>query len=192
MDSRAPLHVQPRRIRIVGVSGSGKTHLAKAVSAGTGLDHLELDQVFWDAGWEFRDVVAARALVSEFLRAHADGWVIDGNWSSRLQGMLDRDAPAGPDLVVWLDYSRTLVMWRVVRRTLGRALLRTPLWHGNKERPSTWLSRDPHENIALLAWQQHPRLRQRLRDQLDSGDTAGLVVLSSRRETREWLNALTG
>ena len=79
----------PRRIRIVGVSGSGKSHLAARVAERTGLPRLDLDEVFWDAGWAFRDIEEARAIVREFAAAHRDGWVSEGHWPSRLDGLLD-------------------------------------------------------------------------------------------------------
>ena len=103
-----------RRIRIVGISGAGKTQLAAEVAAATGLAHLELDAVFWQADWQFRDLDEARAAVRAFADAHPEGWVADGNWNSRLDGLLDPGTPGGADQVVWLDHSRPFVMRRVV------------------------------------------------------------------------------
>ena len=95
-----------RRIRVVGISGSGKSRLATQIATATGLARLELDAVFWDADWTFRDLESARALVRDFQAEHPEGWVIDGNWLSRLDGMLDPGTDDGPDLVVWLDHPR--------------------------------------------------------------------------------------
>ncbi|MCR2827330.1 toxin, partial [Microbacterium sp. zg.Y909] len=150
----------PRRIRIVGTSGSGKTRLAQQVAADVGLARLELDAVFWDAGWQYRDLTEAHARVRRFVADHPDGWVIDGNWNTRLGDLLAPGSPDGPDIVVWLDHPRLVVMARVVRRTLRRGILREELWHGNRERPSSWLRRDPGENIIRWAWTQHPVQRE--------------------------------
>ncbi|NLW99231.1 MAG: hypothetical protein GXY39_05940 [Actinomycetales bacterium] len=46
--------VPPKRIRIVGVSGAGKTRLGQQVAERTGLPRLELDAVFWAADWTCR------------------------------------------------------------------------------------------------------------------------------------------
>ena len=82
--------------------------------------HLELDEVFWDAGWTKRDPTRRAALIGAFVSASDDGWVTDGNWSAGTDGLL-----ADADAFVWLDYPRRTVMARVVRRTLRRGLLRT-------------------------------------------------------------------
>ena len=146
----------PQRIRVVGVSGSGKTQLAAEIAAHLGVPHLELDAVFWDAGWSLRDVDEARELIRHFVADHPKGWVADGNWDSRREGVLD-DA----DTIVWLDHPRRTVMARVVRRTLSRGLTRRELWHGNRESLANLRSRDPHRNIVLWAWHHHPVLVER-------------------------------
>jgi adenylate kinase family enzyme len=175
----------PRRIRVVGVSGSGKTRLARALAGRLGLAHLELDAVFWDADWRFRDLGQARALLDDFVAAHPGGWVVDGNWTSRLEGRLE--PPDGVDLVVWLDHSRPLVMWRVVTRTLRRGLTRQELWHGNRERPASWLSRDPEQNIMLWSWTTHATTRARLAPRVG---TPGFLRLAGRRQVAAWLRSL--
>ena len=177
-----------RRIRVVGISGSGKSRLATQIATATGLARLELDAVFWDADWTFRDLESARGLVRDFQAEHPEGWVIDGNWLSRLDGMLDPGTDDGPDLVVWLDHPRRVVMRRIVSRTIQRAVLRTELWHGNRERPSTWLSRDPKSNIMLLSWSHYGPLREAMLERSKSGWP--IVRLSRQREVDTWLAAL--
>ncbi|WP_243076867.1 toxin [Microbacterium sp. SS28] len=178
----------PRRIRVVGVSGSGKSRLASQIAARSGLARLELDAVFWGADWTFRDLDEARELVREFVAAHPEGWVIDGNWHSRLNGMLDPGTPGGGDLVVWLDHPRSIVMRRVVSRTLGRGVLRRELWHGNRERPSTWLSRDPDTNIMLWSWTQHAPTREHMLAYV--GEGWPVLRLQSQRAVDAWLATL--
>jgi hypothetical protein len=39
-----------------------------------------------------------------------------------------------PEALVWLDYEHPLIMARVISRTFFRAVLRTELWAGNRER----------------------------------------------------------
>jgi adenylate kinase family enzyme len=85
-----------RRISVVGNSGSGKTTLAAAVAGALGVPHLELDSVFHQPGWEPLDKDVFRARVAEF--AAADGWVIDGNYSSAQDLVWQR-----ADTVLWQD-----------------------------------------------------------------------------------------
>ncbi|WP_439591418.1 toxin [Microbacterium sp.] len=178
----------PRRIRVLGTSGSGKTTLAGEIARRTALPRLELDAVFWAADWQYRDLGEAHAIIAAFVAAHPDGWVIDGNWTSRLDGLLDPGTDAGADLVVWLDHPRRLVMSRIIRRTLRRGIRREELWHGNRERPSTWFSRDPHENVVLWAWTSHPTTRDRMTKRMDAGWP--VVRLRGRRAVERWLASL--
>lgn len=173
-----------RRVRIVGVSGSGKTRLAGELASVLGVEHLELDAVFWDAGWTFRDLESARAVIARFVDEHPDGWVADGNWSSRLDGLLDPGTPGGADVLVWLDHSRARVMGRVVRRTLGRGLRRTELWHGNRETPRSWVRWDPEQNIMRWSWVQHPELRRRMRARAAAPGGEVVVRLAGERAVR--------
>lgn len=180
----------PKRLRIVGVSGAGKTRLAQQVAERTGLPRLELDAVFWAADWTLRDRDEARELVREFTRAHPEGWVIDGNWTSGLDGLLDPGAAGGPDVVVWLDHSRANVMRRVIARTVARGIRREELWHGNREDPRSWLKRNPEDNIMLWAWTRHAVVRERMLTRLDAGEP--IVRLRGQTQVDAWLDGLSG
>lgn len=178
----------PSRLRIVGTSGSGKTTLARRVAAQTGLAHLELDAVFWDAGWQRRDLEEALAIVRDFAADHPDGWVADGNWSTPLNGLLDPGTPGGADAVVWLDQPRAVVMRRVVARTLRRGILREELWHGNRERISDWVRWEPERNIVRWAWTSHARNRDRMLQRIAAGEP--VIRLERQRDVDAWLATL--
>jgi len=179
----------PTRLRIVGTSGSGKSRLAVQVAAARGLPMLELDEVFWAEDWQQRDVEEARALVRAFAEAHPEGWVVEGNWTSRLQGLLDPGTPGGADVFVWLDHPRRTVMRRVILRTLRRGIRREELWHGNRERPRTWLRWRPEDNIMRWAWTDHPVMAARMMDRIDAG--VPVVRLRGQREVDAWLADLS-
>ena len=142
-----------RRVSVVGNSGSGKSMLARELAAVLGVPHLELDSVFHQPRWEplpleeFQRVVAAWAA--------KDGWVIDGNYSSRVQPIIWARA----DTVIWLDLPRLTVMRQVIRRTLRRAVTRQELWNGNREPLINFLSLAPEKSIIAWAWHNHARYR---------------------------------
>lgn len=185
----APSSTPPRRIRLVGISGSGKTRLAAAIASRLRVAHLELDAVFWEADWTYRDLDEARRIVREFADAHPEGWVVEGNWNTRMSGLLAPGAAGGADVIVWLDHRRSLVMLRVVRRTLRRAIRHERLWHGNRERPSTWLRWNPDRNILRWTWVQHPVVRERMLMQMSDG--MPVVRLQGKRAVDAWLATLT-
>lgn len=178
----------PRRIRVLGVSGAGKSRLASDIARATGLPRLELDAVFWDAHWTYRELDEAHRLIGDFVESHPDGWVVDGNWTTRLEGLLDPGTPGGADTVVWLDHPRSIVMRRIISRTLRRGILREELWHGNRERPAAWLSRDPQANVVLWAWTRHLPTRTRMTERAAAGWP--VVRLSGQREVDLWLAGL--
>lgn len=144
-----------RRVSVVGNSGSGKSTLARELAATLGVPHLELDSVFHQPGWEplplgeFQRVVAARAA--------EDGWVIDGNYGSRVQPIVWARA----DTVVWLDPPRRTVMRQVIWRTVRRAVTKQELWNGNREPLTNFFSLDPEKSVISWAWHSHATYRIR-------------------------------
>jgi adenylate kinase family enzyme len=78
------------RILIFGNSGSGKSSLAKALSALHRAEHLDLDTVAWEAerpGVRAPFEESRRALL-RFMRG-AEGWVIEGCYSGLLKVAAD-------------------------------------------------------------------------------------------------------
>lgn len=133
--------LQGRRIAVIGHSGSGKSTLASALAGRLKVKHVELDALNWGPDWaalsqqepeRFAHVVASEVA--------AEGWVSDGNYS---EGALPKILPRATD-VVWLDYSRAVIMTRVVRRSLVRALSGRELWPGtgNREGFRQWLDKE--------------------------------------------------
>jgi adenylate kinase family enzyme len=175
---------QLRRVRVVGTSGSGKTTFARRLAATLDVPHVELDEVFWDAGWVLRDLAEGRALLTARAAAARTGWVADGNWHARTDGMLT-DA----DAVVWLDYPRRVVLPRILWRTLRRGLLRTRLWHGNREDLRNLVRRDPERNVVAWSWTSHAPNRARYTALAETSPTP-VIRLRSPREARRWLAGL--
>lgn len=176
-----------RRICIVGNSGSGKTHLARRVAARLALPHVELDAINHRPGWTEAPVVEFRSEVRQILDRHVAahaGWVVDGNYRSRIADVLD------PELYVWLDYPRSVVVPRIIRRTLGRVVLRRELWNGNRERWSSLVKRRPEENIVLWSLTQHASYRRRYEAASTSDEGAMWMRLRSPREAERWLATL--
>lgn len=176
-----------QRICVVGNSGSGKTHLARRLAARLQLPHVELDALNHRAGWQEAPLDELRAELVALLRDHEErrgGWVADGNYRSRVGDLLH------PQVYVWLDYPRLLVLSRVLRRTLGRVLLRRELWNGNRERWRNLLDRDPGENIVLWSWTQHAAYRQTY-GAMSARDTGSQWVrLRHPREAERWLSTV--
>lgn len=174
-----------RRIIILGSTGAGKTTLSRQLSERCGLIHIELDALHWETGWKEAELPLFRARVQEAIQAPA--WVLDGNYSKV------RDLTWGAaDLVLWLDYSLPVVLWRLLWRTLQRTLLGVELWNGNRERfADQFFSRD---SLLLYALTSHRRHRRNYPSLLQRPEFAHLKVvrLRSPGQTRAWLAETTG
>jgi len=146
------------RILIMGCSGSGKstlaTHLAKALS----LPHIELDALFHQPNWTPLEQSAFVAAVNEAIAQCPDGWIADGNYNSALGDLLESQATT----VLWFDLKRSQVMYRVIRRSLTRAITRAELWNGNREHWRNLLRWDPEASIIRWSWTRHGAYRERL------------------------------
>ncbi len=79
--------------------------------------------------------------------------------------------------VVWLDYSRFVVMSRVIRRSASRAFVNRELWNGNKESIRNWV--DPGNPIRW-AWSNFDRKRVEYEARFNSPECAHLRVARLR------------
>jgi len=151
--------------------------------------HVELDAINHRPGWTEAPPSEFRAELRTILDEHAaarGGWIVDGNYRSRVAEVLD------PDTYVWLDYPRRVVLLRILRRTLGRVLLRRELWNGNRERWSAVFSRDPRQNILLWSLTQHGRYQQKYVAESDFDATASWIRLRTPRDAERWLSTFNG
>jgi hypothetical protein len=79
-------------------------------------------------------------------------------------------------------------MWRVLRRTLRRGILREELWHGNRESVRSWLKWKPEDNILRWAWTSYPGMRRRMEARIAAGDP--VLRLRGQREVDDWVRSL--
>ena len=131
-----PAPDRPRRVAVIGTSGSGKTTFSSQLAARLGVPHIELDALFWLPGWQEPELADFRAKVAEAISGDGGGWVVDGNYS-RVRDLVFGRA----DTVVWLDLSMRTCLWRTTRRTVRRARRGEVLWGTNRERWSGLVDR---------------------------------------------------
>lgn len=164
------------RVVVAGISGSGKTTLARKLSARWGLPHYELDALHHGPGW------VKRPTFESDVRQFSSGprWVTEDQYHRFLGDLLwDR-----ADMVIWLDLPRCTVMWRVVRRSIVRAVTRRPLWNGNREGFRDWLRSD---HPIWWAWSQFRRRRAETVERAAHHSTMTVIRLRTARQARRWL-----
>ena len=172
-----------RRVSVIGTTGSGKTTLARSLSAALEVPHVELDALYWEPGWTEAEVGVFRQRVARSLSGAS--WVADGNYSKVRDIVWSR-----ADTVVWLDYPFRVVFTRLAYRTFSRALRREELWSGNRESlRKALLTRD---SILLWLLKSYWRRRREYPALLSRPEYAHLRVvrLRSPAAAERWLLGL--
>jgi adenylate kinase family enzyme len=169
-----------RRVNVKGTSGSGKTTFAQELARRLDVPFVELDALHHGPNWYQPTAEEFSAIVREAMDALPDGWVIDGNYESKLGNLVLGRA----DTIVWLDLPFALKFRRLLRRTMTRIRGDVELWSGNKEtlRGAFW-SRD-----SLFWWMVKTHVRHRRKWPGRFAGDPRLVRLRSVEEARKWLD----
>lgn len=165
-----------RRILIYGVTGSGKSTLAAKISERTGIPWYPVDDLAFEPGWKQVPDDVQREKISAIIAEPE--WILDSAYAK----WLDLILPTEP-LIVALDYPRWVSFGRLLRRTISRAVDKTPVCNGNVE---TWRLMFSRESILL--WHFRSFKRKRARIHLWSREGRHLTVHGSPKETEHWLS----
>lgn len=171
------------KILIVGTSGSGKSTLAKSLAKKLQINDIELDALFWKENWSQSDQDEFRTKISNAMST-SSGWVIHGNYNKV------RDLTWGNSkIIIWLDYPKSIVMWRVFKRSLLRIIKNELLWAGNKESfKKTFFSQ---ESIILWAWQTYSLRKKQYNDLINDPQYKHIQIIQFKKpaDAESFLNS---
>jgi adenylate kinase family enzyme len=175
--------IRMNRISVIGTSGSGKTAFANKFAGILRIPHVEPDALHWEADWVPAHREVFRSRVREAVGS--ERWVVDGNYSKSARDLVWGRA----DTIVWLDFSFTVTIGRVLRRTIYRLATGEKRCNGNREKVGLALSRD---SILLWALQRYKRHRMEYPLLLATQEQRGarIVRLHSPKEADRWLMRL--
>lgn len=173
-----PLPYAPKRVLVAGVSGVGKTTLARRIAAITGGPHTEIDALFHGPAWTPRPEFLAdiRSLI------RADTWTTEWQYDAA-RPLLAESA----DVLVWLDLPFVRVtLPRLLRRTIRRRWSREELWNGNIEAP-LWTVLTDREHIVRWAIRSRRNCHAAVPGLIPDCPHLTVVRLGSQQEAEAWL-----
>lgn len=175
----------PCRIVVIGTTSSGKSTLAKELADILQLDFVELDALHWEPSWKMAELSVFRARVADATRS--GNWVVAGNYHV-VRDLIWPQAQA----VIWLDYPFPIVFWRLLKRTIRRAVMREELWNGNRE--TFWAHLKLWSEDSLFHWLFKTYWRRKRETPLlfARSEHAHLTLFHFKhpRETQAWMDAL--
>lgn len=165
-----------KRVVVVGCAGSGKSTLSRKLAARAGLPLIERDALGSLGSRAYREAlgeVAGQPL-----------WILDGAPHYE-DDLIYRAA----DTVIFLDYPKPLVMWRVLRRTVLIELSRRPVGAHRPQGVGVW--RDSKHPLRW-AWSSHHDRRQEGLALISRSDLAGADVFhfTHPRQASRWIRQL--
>ena len=168
-----------RKVSVKGSCGAGKSTIAPDLANRLGVTYIELDDLHHGPNWSEPTDEAFQAVVRDALEAAPGGWVVDGNYDSKLGDLVLAQA----DTIVWLDLPLSVKWRRVWRRTMHRIRNRVELWNGNRERWRDQVA--SRDSIYIQVVRSHFRHRRSWPQRFEG--EARLVRLRSEDDVRRWL-----
>lgn len=142
------------RILVYGVTGSGKTSIAERISTATTIPWYSVDDLTWEPGWKPVAEDEQRRRIAAICAG--ERWVLDTAYGVWLDVPLAR-----VDVIVALDFPRWLSLFRLIRRSVARAIDGRPICNGNRESFRLLLSAD---SIIVWHFRSFGRKRRRIRE----------------------------
>lgn len=161
-----------KRVLVIGSSGAGKSTVAHQFAQDWQLPLIHLDKAYWQAGWVESEKELWREKVSQLVLA--ERWIMDGNFGGTMDLRM-----AKADLVIWLDYSRWICLWRVIKRTLkyyGKT--RPDMPDGCAER-FDW-------SFLVYIYDFPKKHRPRILNNLELTSSASVLQFKSPRQLNRW------
>lgn len=162
------LGITPKKIVILGCSGSGKSTFSRELRDVTGLPVIHLDNVWWNADRTHitRDEFDAR--LAEIMRE--EQWIIDGDYSRTYEERIK-----ACDTVIFLDYTEEECMNGIIGRV------------GQDRDDMPWTENTLDPELVKMVKEYATYNRPQLYDLFYKYYFKEIIVFKSRVEASEWL-----
>jgi adenylate kinase family enzyme len=166
-----------KKVLIIGSGGAGKSTLAARLGEVTGIEVIHLDKIHWKPNWTSPPKDEWRKTVKAELKK--DEWIMDGNFGGTMEMRL-----AACDTVIYLDFPRTICLYRALKRAVK---------YYNKTRPDMGEGCNERIDFEFLHWVWNfpkttkPKIEERLK-RFESEKTT--IRLHSKREVEKFFRNL--
>ena len=166
-----------RKVLVIGPGGAGKSTFARQLGEALDIKVNHLDSAYWRSGWSKPSEDEWEQTVTQLVSG--DAWILDGNFGGTLELRLKHC-----DTIIFLDMSRLLCLWRVVKRRL---------LYRNRSRPDMAEGCNEKLDLDFILWvwnysrRSRPKVIKLLREQAEGKE---VVWLRSHREVQQFLARL--
>lgn len=162
-----------KRMMIIGCGGSGKSTLARQLGQILQLPVRHLDYYYWKPGWVPTPAEEWDPFQEKLVQE--EQWIIDGNYNRTLDIRMRR-----ADVIILLDYSRWLTVYRVIKRRI--------MYHG-KTRPD--LNEQCPESLDLefvkWAWNFKKTRIPGILEKFKTYPDKKIIILKAPKEAKQLL-----
>ena len=167
-----------RRLVIWGATGAGKTTLARRLGRALDLEVVDLDAIRHADGWDSVGYDEFRARLTTVLEAHPSGWITVGSYSAIMDVYLSR-----ADTLLWLRLPWRISFWRLLKRTVARAIDHGEIYESSPARESWRLSFFNKRSILLWSITQHGNTTRKFQQRIEGlPSDVRVIELTSTRE----------
>ena len=143
------------RVNVVGLSGSGKSTIARRLADAMRVEYLEMDRLFHGPNWTEPADTEFRKKVSEAVAG--ERWVLDGNYHSKTHDLKWARATS----IVWVNTPFARNMLQSTSRAIQRAWTQEEIWPGTGNRESFRKSFFSSQSIILWALTNYHGVQRR-------------------------------
>lgn len=169
------------RIVVVGTTSSGKSTLAEKIAKRIGGDFIELDALHWEPNW----VEAPNEVFRKRVEAATSSkvWVVAGNYHVVRDIVWSR-----AQAIIWLDYPFHIVFWRMLTRTIRRAVTKEKLFSDNVENFWTHMKLWSEESLFHWLFKTYWRRKREIPPLLSSPQFSHLSLIHHKhpKHTEVW------
>lgn len=165
------------KIIVLGCPGAGKTSFSKRLSNKLDISLYHLDKFFWISNDKHVSQEEFDLKVSELCQNQ--DWIMDGNYGRTVDNRLKNC-----ETVIYLDYPLRVCLWGATERMLrNRGKSRDDIGEEYKEKFD--------KDVLKFILKYHRTDRKIMLEKLQKLPEKDVVILSSRKEAKNFLNKLS-